>query len=124
MKLNIFGKDENGKKTIVKTYEVRQYDLMFGTVEELAREIKLDELKDINDEKILMTVGKLMITSMNVIKDLLMDMFDGITEDEIKHTTVREIAGILIDVVVYTITELDRSFQFGDSKNAGTVSRS
>lgn len=124
MKLNIFGKDENGKKTIVKTYEVRQYDLMFGTVEELAREIKLDELKDINDEKILMTVGKLMITSMNVIKDLLMDMFDGITEDEIKHTTVREIAGILIDVVVYTITELDRSFQFGGSKNAGTVSRS
>ena len=124
MKLNIFGKDENGKKTIVKTYEVRQYDLMFGTVEELAREIKLDELTDINDEKILMTVGKLMITSMNVIKDLLTDMFDGITEDEIKHTTVKEIAAVLIDVVVYTITELDRSFQFGDSKNAGTVSRS
>ena len=124
MKLNIFGKDENGKKTIVKTYEVRQYDLMFGTVEELAREIKLDELKDINDEKILMTVGKLMITSMNVIKDLLTDMFDGITEDEIKHTTVKEIAALLIDVVVYTITELDRSFQFGDSKNAGTVSQS
>lgn len=124
MKLNIFGKDENGKKTIVKTYEVREYDLMFGTVEELAREIKLDELTDINDEKILMTVGKLMITSMNVIKDLLTDMFDGITEDEIKHTTVKEIAAVLIDVVVYTITELDRSFQFGDSKNAGTVSRS
>lgn len=124
MKLNIFGKDENGKKAIVKTYEVREYDLMFGTVEELAREIKLDELTDINDEKILMTVGKLMITSMNVIKDLLTDMFDGITEDEIKHTTVKEIAAVLIDVVVYTITELDRSFQFGDSKNAGTVSRS
>lgn len=124
MKLNIFGKDENGKKTIVKTYEVREYDLMFGTVEELAREIKLDELTDINDEKILMTVGKLMITSMNVIKDLLTDMFDGITEDEIKHTTVKEIAAVLIDVVVYTITELDRSFQFGDSKNAGTVSQS
>lgn len=48
MKLNIYE-----KKQVVKTYEANSYDLMFGTVEDVANAINLDELKSGTDAEII-----------------------------------------------------------------------
>lgn len=102
MKLNIYD-----KKKVIKTYETSTYDLMFGTVEDVAEAIKLDNLKTGSDVEIIKMVGNLVITSMDTIKDLLIDIFDGLTEDELKHTKVSEIAMVLVDVVKFTIQQLN-----------------
>lgn len=111
MKLNIYGKDENGKKIIIKTYEAQTYDLMFGTIEDVAEAVNLDSLKTGSNAEIIKMVGNLVTNSMGTVKELLFDIFDGLTEDEVKHTTVIEIANVIVEVVLYTIKQLNLSAQ-------------
>ena len=104
MKLNIYE-----KKKIVKTYETDAYDLMFGTVEDIAEAVDIDSLKTGSDVEIIKMVGNLVMTSMGTVKELLKDVFDGITDEELKKVKVAEIATVLVDVVKYTITQLNRT---------------
>lgn len=108
MILNIYKKHE-----VVKTYEADTYDLMFGTVEDVAKAINLDSLKSGDDMEIVKMVGNLVLTSMDSVKDLLKDIFPGLTDAELKNTKVKEIAVVLIDVVKFTISELGK----GNRKN-------
>lgn len=108
MKLNIYGKDENGKKAILKTYDAETYDLMFGTIEDVAEAIDLDSLKTGEDVEIIKMISKLVMSSMDTIKDLLKDIFEGITDEELKAVKVKEIAIVLLDVVKYTIDQLGK----------------
>lgn len=102
MELNIYE-----KKQVVKTYRTDVYDLMFGTVEDVANAIKLDELKTGSDVEIMKMIGKLVLTSMDTIKGLLKDIFDGLTDEELKNVKVSEIATVLVDVVKFTVTQLN-----------------
>ena len=102
MKLNIYE-----KKKIVKTYETDTYDLMFGTIEDVAAAVKLDELDKGTDVEIIKLIGGLVLTSMDTIKDLLKDIFDGITDEELKHVKVKEIVDVLLEVITFTIKQLN-----------------
>ena len=108
MKLNIYE-----KKKVVKTYETDTYDLMFGTVEDIADAIKLDELQTGADVEIIVMAGNLIKTSKETVKELLKDIFDGLTDDEIKKTKINEIVTCLVDVVKFTVSQLN----IGKSKN-------
>lgn len=101
MKLNIYE-----KKKIVKTYEAYSYDLMFGTVEDVAEAINLDALKTGSDSEILQMAGKLVLNSLDTVKELMMDIFDGLTEEELKKTKISEMAVVLVDVVKFTVKQL------------------
>lgn len=101
MKLDIYD-----KKKVVKTYEASEYDLMFGTLEDVAEAVKLDELKTGTDVEIIKLVGNTVLTSMDTVKGFLMDIFDGITDDEIRRAKVSDIAVVIFDVVKYTIVRL------------------
>ena len=109
MKINIYN-----KKEIVKTYETDTYDLMFGVLEDVADAIKLDELKTGTDVEIIKMVGNLVITSMSTVRELLKDIFEGITDEELKNTKVSEIASVLVDVVKFTLNQLTKGI---NSKN-------
>ena len=108
MKLNIYE-----KKKVVKTYETDSYDLMFGTLEDVASAVKLDELETGSDVELVKMVGNLVIHSMDTVKDLLKDIFEGITDEELKHTKINEIVDVFIEVVQYTF----RAFGKYASKN-------
>jgi len=47
---------------------------------------------------------------MDTVKDLLKDIFEGITDEEIKKCKVSEIAVVLVDVVKYTLVQLGKGF--------------
>ena len=104
MKLNIYE-----KKEIVKTYTADTYDLPFGIVEDVAEAVDLDSLKTGEDVEILKMVGNLVFKSMSTVKVLLKDVFDGITDEEIRKTTVPEIANVIVDIVKFTIGQLNLS---------------
>ena len=108
MKLNIY---EN--KKVVKTYTAETYDLLFGTVEDVAEAVHLDELQTGTDTEIIKMIGKMVLNSMGTIKDLLKDIFDGLTDEDLKKVKVSEIAKVLLDVVKYTIIQLN----IGEQKN-------
>ncbi len=94
------------KKQVVKEYKADTYDLTFGTLEDVAQAIKLDELKTGADVEIIRMAGSLVLNSMDTVKDLLKDIFEGLTDEEIKKTKVVEIADVLLDVVKYTISSM------------------
>ena len=95
LKLNVY----NGK-TIEKTYIADEIDIMFGTVEDLLDVIDFDNL---NDEK---EVVKVVIKTLNNLKPFLKQIFDGLTDDEIKRTKVKELVPLFVDIVKYTMDEL------------------
>ena len=103
MQLHIYS-----KKEIVKTYEADTYNLLFGTLEDVANAIKLDDLKSGTDEEILKMAFSLVSGSMGTVKDLMKDIFDGLTDEDLRGASVKEIAQVLFDVVKYTIEQLGK----------------
>lgn len=108
MKLNIYN-----HKQIVKTYTADTYDLMFGTLEDIADAIKLDDMKDGSNNEIIEMAAKLVTKSMGTVRDLMKDVFPGITDEELRCTRVSDLVRVLVDVVKFTIVQLDK----GASKN-------
>lgn len=102
MKINVYD-----KRKIIKTYEVDAYDLPFGILEDVADTIDIDSLKTGSDVEIITLVGKMIIKNKNIIKELLKDIFDGITDEELRKTTVTEMARVIVDIVTYTIGQLN-----------------
>lgn len=109
MKLNIYNKRE-----IVKTYVAETYDLMFGTVEDLLKLIKIDSMKTGSDIEIIKMVGGMLIGGIGDVKWLLFDVFEGLTDEELRNTKVSEIAAVLVEIVKFAIIEMNKNI---NSKN-------
>lgn len=109
LKINIYN-----KKEITKTYTNDTYDLMFGTVEDFMDLINVDELKTGDDKEIVVLVGKALPKGMGTIKALLKDVFEGMTDEELKHTKVKEITKVLVNIIKSSITEIGKGI---DEKN-------
>lgn len=102
MKLNIY---EN--KEVVKTYETDTYDLLFGTVEDVANALNLDELKTGSDTEIIKMAMNLILNSLSTVKNLMKDIFVGLTDEELRNVKVKEMAAVLIEVAKYTLELMD-----------------
>lgn len=102
------------KKDIVKTYTADTYDVMFGTVEDLISLIELDDIKTIDDIALIKIIGNLVMKSFDIIKFLLKDVFDGLTDEELKNTKVSEIISVLIEIVKFTTIQ---ALKGNNSKN-------
>ena len=72
MRLNIYD-----KKNCVKTYTADTYDLMFGTLEDIAEAVNLDGLKEGTDAEIIKMAAQLAINCKDTVSDLMKDIFDG-----------------------------------------------
>lgn len=96
LKLNIYK-----GKNIEKTYVAEEIDIMFGTIEDLLDAIDFDNL---SDEK---EVVKVVIKTLNNLKPFLKQIFDGLTDDEIKRTKVKELVPLFVDIIKYTMDELN-----------------
>lgn len=110
MKLNIYNKRE-----IVKTYTADKYELMFGTVEDLVDAINLDAIQTGSDDEIIKAASNLVLTGLDTIKELLKDVFDGLTDEELKHVKVSELIEVIVEIVTYSISQLN--FGSGKGKN-------
>lgn len=100
MKLNIY----KNQREIIKTYECDRYRLMYGTIMDLTNIIDLQLVvdylqgKEISDERFVENLIDLITNSMNLINGLLKDMFEGLTDEELKQTDIYEIIQIVIEV--------------------------
>ena len=101
MKLNIYE-----KKKIVKTYTAETYDLMWGVIEDVADAVKIDNLTTGSDVEIIKLVGAFVASNIGTVKELIKDVFEGITDEELRNTKVSEIVGVMIDIVRFTIAQL------------------
>lgn len=100
--LNIY----KNRDEIEKTYKTDTFKLWFGTVEDFAQLLDLDSIQTGSDAEIIKVVGKSIFGSMDVIKDLLKDVFVGVTDEELRRTDVSEIASVLVEIVKFTFATM------------------
>lgn len=102
MKLNIY----KNQKEIEKTYEVDEYDIMYGTVEDVF-EI-LDGMENMKtDGEIL----KLIQQNRKKLNKLLQDIFTELTDEELRHIKIKELVPLFLDLFKYV------KDSFGTEKN-------
>lgn len=117
MKLNIWK-----NKKIEKTYECDSYHLMYGTIMDLTKALNLKEVANLLDEEsgsneFVQSIANMIYDSMDLINGILIDMFDGLTEEELKRTHIDEIVQVIVDVAGNSIPLIKRIKSKTGSKN-------
>lgn len=102
------------KREVVKTYTAETYDIMFGTVEDLIGVLDLDKILSGNNKDLVEAVASAIPKVFNLIKPLLKDIFEGLTDDELKNCKVKDVAKALIAVVKYSLGQISEG---SSSKN-------
>lgn len=112
LKLNIY----NGKN-VVKTYEAEDFTLMTGTCEDIINMVDIDKLTSgkLDNQALGIEVVKVVAKSFSKFRPFLQDVFEGLTDEEYRRTSIKEVAAVVISIVQYTVGEL---FNVGgNSKN-------
>lgn len=106
--LNIYSRerDEKGNRIISKTYKANDYELLYGVIEDVLNLFDPNVLKD--EEKLLDIIQ----SARNEVNDLLKDIFFGITDEELRYTTLNEIVEVVVNVLKYSIVGI-----IGKAKN-------
>lgn len=102
------------RRKVVKTYTAESYDIMFGTVEDLISVLDLDKIMSGDDKELVQAVAHAIPKVFNMVKPLLKDIFEGLTDEEIKHARLSDIAKCLLIIVKFSIAQITGET---DSKN-------
>lgn len=98
LKLNIYSKDNKNK--IEKTYITDTVNIMFGTIEDIFEIVDIEKIND-NEE-----IVKMVIKGMKLLKPFLKNVFDGLTDDELRQTNIKELVIVFVEIFKYTFNEI------------------
>lgn len=111
LKLNIYE-----KRKIVKTYTADTYDIMFGTLEDIIGAVDVEKLQgSAGDTEFIAAVAKIITQGFSVFKPLLKDIFDGLTDEELRNTRVKDVVPVILAVLQYAFSEM--TSMGGNTKN-------
>lgn len=105
--LNIYNKET---KEIEKTYTAETVDIMFGTVEDIIDVIDMDKLNDN------MAWAKVIGVAIKQLRPLLKEVFDGLTDEELKRTKLKELIPLFKEIFKFMMNEIN-GLSGGKSKN-------
>lgn len=107
--LNIY----KNSKEIEKTYTATECDIMFGTCENLINlmDFNFKNDDDVDNVEFISTVTNLIRGSFVEVKNVLMEVFPDVTDDELKRIKMSELVLLILDIVKFTfggITKLGK----------------
>ena len=91
--------DDSGKN-IIKSYESKTYDLMFGTVMKLMELLKVEDMDD------QLEMLKTIYGAWEEIKTVLAGVFPEATDDDWKHVRVKELLPMILEIAKFSVTEM------------------
>ena len=106
--LNIY----EGKKE-VKTYKAQTIDFSYGVVEDVLDALNFESMKTGSNTEI----ASMVIKCSKQLKPFLMDIFDGLTAEEVRHVHIQDIIKVFKDLYRYATNEISQSVIAGDEKN-------
>ena len=110
IKLNIYEKRE-----IKKTYTTEECFVEFGVVEDLINMLDLETI-DMTDNNSLLELGKrVAMDGLDILKPLLKDTFEGLTDEELRHTRIDEVANVIVQIAKFAGVEIMKGI--GKEKN-------
>lgn len=112
LKLNVY----DGTK-VKKTYTALDFTLMTGICEDIMLFVDIDKLTggNLSQQQLGIEVFKIVAKSFSKFKPFLQDIFVGLTDDEYRHTSIKEVAKVILTIVNYTVNEMMSIG--GESKN-------
>ena len=117
LKLNIY--KSRKLKEIEKTLVAEDFELSTGICEDMLKLINIDLFEGVtalSEEDQFVEIFKIVVGGFDIFKDLLKDVFDDLTDEEIERTKVKEVAYIVFRIVKYSLENLFSSFR-GNEKN-------
>lgn len=97
LKLHIY----EGRK-VVKTYTAESIDLSFGVIEDVIDALDFENMKTGDNKE----MAKMLIKCKDQIKPFLMDIFDGLTAEEVRHTRTQNLIEVFRGLYNYAVSEL------------------
>lgn len=96
MKLNIY----KNQKEVEKTYTVDEYDIMYGTIQDILGILDKVDLQNLKNEQQFLDV---IVENRTKLEDLLMDIFssEGLTEEELRRIKLKELIPLFTDLFAY-----------------------
>ena len=79
----------------IKVYKTDSFTVSFGTVEDIIDALQLDDIK--TDKQ----MGVAILKAIKQLRPFLKDIFDGITDDEIRHTHLDDLVKLFTDMFNY-----------------------
>ena len=104
--LNIY----EGNK-IVKTYNAETIDFSFGVVEDVLDALNFENMKTGSNAEI----AAMVVKCSKQLKPFLMDIFSGLTAEEVRHTHIQDIIKVFKDLYRYATKDIAQIT--GDEKN-------
>lgn len=100
MKLNVY----KNQKEVEKTYEVDNYDIMYGTIQDI---LEILDNVNLDDHDALL---KMISANRQKLDDLLIDIFaaEGLTKEELRRTKLKELMPLFTELFRY-VTESFKS---------------
>lgn len=96
-------------KTVVKEYHAETLDLSFGVVEDVLDAL---DFENMNDQR---QLAGMIVKAIKQLRPFIKDIFEGVTDDEIRHTHINNLVEIFKDLYKYAMTELGTAA--GNEKN-------
>lgn len=102
LKLNIYNK----QRQVVKTYTRQDYNVFWGTIEDFLNVLDVDALVNAkNSDGLFAALARLLNVHRETINPLMLDIFEGLTEEELKYTTAKEIITVLAGVCGFRLDQ-------------------
>ena len=102
-------------REIEKVYTADEYDIMFGTVEDLINLIDVDSLTGgKTDADFVGAVAALLKGGISSVRSLLKEIFPEVTDDELKRVKMKDVVAILVNVLKYGFVNMSGA---SNSKN-------
>lgn len=106
LKINVY----TGRK-VEKTYTAQDYDIMYGTVEDLLDLLDLEALTNTSDKDgMLAAASRLLNSRADVINPLLMDIFEGLTSEELRRVKAREVIEVIVGLSGFSLEQVKTLF--------------
>lgn len=99
------------KKKIEKVYTADTIDCSFGVIEDIIEALNFESIKS-GDKK---EIAGIMLRCSAQIKPFLKDIFDGLTDEELRRTKTSDVIDVFKGVYDYVVREL--GLMAGNQKN-------
>lgn len=95
---------ENDRQTVASTYTAERIDLSFGVMRRLLKAIDPEKI-DVNDKKAL---GFALLSAWEQVEPMLMDMFPGVSSEELDTVKLSNLIEIAQQAFVYLSGEIGK----------------
>ena len=94
---------------MAKTYVASDFMLTTGLCEDALKLVDFDKLlaSDMDQTRLGFEVLHLLSNGLDKFRPFFLDMFEGMTEEEFRNTSMKELAKVVIEVVKYSVNELN-----------------